>query len=68
MERTWEFDGGAVMNQASHYVDLLQWLGGPIQSVQAISSTSEQEHRSGEQLYREHSVEEWSDPVAWPSA
>ena len=36
---TWEFDGGAVMNQASHYVDLLQWLGGPIQSVQAISST-----------------------------
>src|SRR5512135_2049626 len=23
---TWEFDGGAFMNQASHYVDLLDWL------------------------------------------
>ncbi len=26
----WEFDGGAFMNQASHYVDLLDWLIGPI--------------------------------------
>ena len=26
---TWEFDGGAIMNQASHYVDLMQWLVGP---------------------------------------
>ncbi len=26
---TWEFDGGAFMNQASHYVDLIQWLVGP---------------------------------------
>ena len=25
---TWEFDGGAFMNQASHYVDLLDWLWG----------------------------------------
>ena len=25
---TWEFDGGAFMNQASHYVDLIQWLHG----------------------------------------
>jgi UDP-N-acetyl-2-amino-2-deoxyglucuronate dehydrogenase len=25
---TWEFDGGAIMNQASHYVDLIQWLVG----------------------------------------
>ena len=24
---TWEFDGGAFMNQASHYVDLLDWAG-----------------------------------------
>jgi UDP-N-acetyl-2-amino-2-deoxyglucuronate dehydrogenase len=23
---TWEFDGGAFMNQASHYIDLLDWL------------------------------------------
>jgi len=27
---TWEFDGGAFMNQASHYIDLLNWLIGPI--------------------------------------
>ncbi len=25
---TWEFDGGAFMNQASHYVDALEWLIG----------------------------------------
>lgn len=37
---TWEFDGGAFMNQASHYVDLLDWLIGPIDKVQAFMSTS----------------------------
>ena len=36
---TWELDGGALMNQASHYVDLLDWLVGPIQSVQAMTAT-----------------------------
>ena len=36
---TWEFDGGAFMNQASHYVDLLDWLIGPIESVQAYTGT-----------------------------
>lgn len=36
---TWEFDGGALMNQASHYVDLLDWLGGPVECVQAMMST-----------------------------
>jgi len=36
---TWEFDGGAFMNQASHYVDLLDWLIGPIESVQAYTAT-----------------------------
>jgi UDP-N-acetyl-2-amino-2-deoxyglucuronate dehydrogenase len=36
---TWEFDGGALMNQASHYVDLLDWLIGPVQSVQAMMAT-----------------------------
>ena len=30
---TWEFDGGAFMNQASHYVDLLSWMIGPVESV-----------------------------------
>jgi UDP-N-acetyl-2-amino-2-deoxyglucuronate dehydrogenase len=37
---TWEFDGGAFMNQASHYVDLLEWLVGPVEKVQAMSSTT----------------------------
>ncbi len=36
---TWEFDGGALMNQASHYVDLLDWLIGPVESVQAYTAT-----------------------------
>ncbi len=37
---TWELDGGALMNQASHYVDLFDWLIGPVDRVQAITSTS----------------------------
>ena len=36
---TWEYDGGAFMNQASHYADLLEWLIGPIESVQAYTGT-----------------------------
>ena len=36
---TWEFDGGAIMNQASHYVDLMQWLVGPVESVMAKTAT-----------------------------
>ncbi len=36
---TWEFDGGAFMNQASHYVDLVQWLMGPVESVMAKTAT-----------------------------
>lgn len=36
---TWEMDGGAFMNQASHYVDLLEWLIGPIASIQAMTAT-----------------------------
>jgi len=36
---TWEFDGGAFMNQASHYVDLLDWLIGPVESLQAYTAT-----------------------------
>jgi UDP-N-acetyl-2-amino-2-deoxyglucuronate dehydrogenase len=36
---TWEFDGGALMNQASHYVDLVDWLIGPVESVQAYLAT-----------------------------
>jgi UDP-N-acetyl-2-amino-2-deoxyglucuronate dehydrogenase len=36
---TWEMDGGAFMNQASHYVDLLEWLIGPIADIQAMTGT-----------------------------
>ena len=36
---TKEFDGGALMNQASHYVDLLVWLFGPIKSINAFCAT-----------------------------
>lgn len=36
---TWEFDGGALMNQASHYVDLVQWLVGPVDRVMAQTAT-----------------------------
>ncbi len=36
---TWEFDGGAFMNQASHYIDLLDWLLGPVASVSAETAT-----------------------------
>ena len=36
---TWEFDGGAFMNQASHYVDMLYWLVGEVDYVMASTST-----------------------------
>lgn len=36
---TWEFDGGALMNQASHYIDLLDWLIGPVESVNSLTAT-----------------------------
>ena len=36
---TWEFDGGAFMNQASHYIDLLDWICGPVESVMAYTGT-----------------------------
>ena len=36
---TWEMDGGALMNQASHYVDLLDWMIGPVDSIHANIAT-----------------------------
>ncbi len=36
---TWEFDGGAFLNQASHYVDAVQWLIGNVESVMASTAT-----------------------------
>ena len=38
---TWELDGGAFMNQASHYVDLAHWFLGPVESVHAMNATLE---------------------------
>ena len=36
---TTDLDGGAFMNQASHYLDMLQWLLGPVESVSAHVAT-----------------------------
>ncbi|MEX1018734.1 MAG: Gfo/Idh/MocA family oxidoreductase [Litorilinea sp.] len=37
---TWALDGGgALMNQAIHFVDLLQWLAGPVAAVQGMTGT-----------------------------
>ena len=36
---TWKWDGGAFMNQASHYVDLLTWLLGPLDELHAFTAT-----------------------------
>ncbi len=38
---TWELDGGgAMMNQGVHYVDLLQWMMGPVERVVAHCATA----------------------------
>ncbi len=36
---TWELDGGAFMNQASHYVDAISWLVGSVDYVLADTAT-----------------------------
>ena len=42
---TWKLDGGgALMNQGVHYVDLLQWVMGPVERVFARTRTSAHEH------------------------
>lgn len=37
---TWALDGGVLTNQASHHVDLLEWMMGEVESVFAKSSTA----------------------------
>lgn len=37
---TWELDGGVLTNQASHHVDLLEWMMGDVESVFAKSITA----------------------------
>jgi len=36
---TWSMDGGVLTNQASHHVDMLEWMMGEIDSVYAKSDT-----------------------------
>jgi len=36
---TWRYDGGVFTNQASHHVDLLEWMMGDVESVFAKSAT-----------------------------
>lgn len=37
---TWALDGGVLTNQASHHVDLLEWMMGPVDSVFGRSATA----------------------------
>jgi predicted dehydrogenase len=37
---TWAQDGGVLTNQASHHVDMLEWMMGEVESVFATSSTA----------------------------
>jgi len=36
---TWELDGGVIANQASHHIDLLEWMLGEPVSVMAMNGT-----------------------------
>jgi UDP-N-acetyl-2-amino-2-deoxyglucuronate dehydrogenase len=36
---TWAMDGGSLLNQGVHYVDLLRWLMGPAAEVTAVCTT-----------------------------
>ena len=37
---TWALDGGVLTNQASHHVDLLEWMMGDVESVYAKTTTA----------------------------
>jgi len=37
---TWALDGGVLTNQASHHVDLLEWMMGDVESVYAKATTA----------------------------
>lgn len=37
---TWAMDGGVLTNQASHHVDLLEWMMGDVDSVYAMGTTA----------------------------
>src|SRR5688572_30706351 len=57
---TWEFDGGAIMNQASHYVDLIQWLVGPVESVVAKTATLARRIETEDTGIAVNRIEHWS--------
>jgi UDP-N-acetyl-2-amino-2-deoxyglucuronate dehydrogenase len=40
---TWALDGGSLMNQGIHYVDLLRWSMGPVAEVTAVCATEAHE-------------------------
>jgi UDP-N-acetyl-2-amino-2-deoxyglucuronate dehydrogenase len=40
---TWALDGGSLMNQGIHYLDLLLWTMGPVTEVTALCSTQSHE-------------------------
>jgi UDP-N-acetyl-2-amino-2-deoxyglucuronate dehydrogenase len=37
---TWAMDGGVLTNQASHHVDLLEWMMGDVETVYALARTA----------------------------
>ena len=37
---TWAYDGGVLANQASHHIDLLEWMMGDVEAVFARSATA----------------------------
>lgn len=37
---TWAMDGGVLTNQASHHIDLLEWMMGDVSSVYAMADTA----------------------------
>jgi UDP-N-acetyl-2-amino-2-deoxyglucuronate dehydrogenase len=38
---TWALDGGSLMNQGIHYVDLLRWTMGPVTEVSGVYATQD---------------------------
>lgn len=36
---TWQWDGGVLTNQASHHIDMLEWMMGDVESVMAMTAT-----------------------------
>jgi UDP-N-acetyl-2-amino-2-deoxyglucuronate dehydrogenase len=38
---TWAMDGGSLLNQGIHYVDMLTWIMGPVAEVTAVCATQD---------------------------